>query len=339
MIENTKNVLPIHISGMENIKGQQTINAILDTMNHEIDNHKWVVTTQDYTILKFEKYLESGSSLTVDQKPKVKVPIVGTHNGRKVYIGDLDVQGNLVISDLALRDNVNTIAKSWEVLTASTKVGALQGTTWDSESFRVGIRDPLPLTEVKSIPNDINDPVYGTTIYNKETTSYSGVTLDTKTFEKSELSYYISYPETTEYNGNSEGITQSVLAHWMDLGRVAIGAQTYFPQITTLNTKACWDRNQIYGLFKWENAGYITLLSYQRFASYDAFYDFVSKYPSTNGKDGIGVMIPSWRFIQSKFVNSKCTMKSTNVTTRRLLSEEFDKRSSGIVKVDITYRT
>ena len=337
MIENTKNVLPIHISGMENIKGQQAINAILDTINHEIDNHKWVITTQDYTILKFEKYLESGSSLIVDQKPKVNVPIVGTHNGRKVYIGDLDVQGNLVISDLALRDNVNTIARSWEVLSDSTEEGSLEGTRWDSESFRVGIRDPLPLTEVKSIPNDIDDPVYGTTIYNKETTSYSGVTLDTKTFEKSELSYYIDYPITTE-NKNGESVTKNVLEHWLDLGIVAIGAQTYFPQITTLNAKACWNRNQIYGLFKWENEGYITLLSYQRFASYDAFYDFVSRYPSTNGKDGTGVMIPSWKFIQGKF-NGMCTMKSTNIITRRLLSEEFDKRSSGIVKVDITYRT
>ena len=337
MIENTKDVLPIHISGMENIKGQQAINAILDTINHEIDNHKWVITTQDYTVLKFEKYLESGSSLIVDQKPKVNVPIVGTHNGRKIYIGDLDVQGNLVISDLALRDNVNTIARSWEVLSDSTEEGFLEGTRWDSESFRVGIRDPLPLTEVKSIPNDIDDPVYGTTIYNKETTSYSGVTLDTKTFEKSELSYYIDYPITTE-NKNGESVTKNVLEHWLDLGIVAIGAQTYFPQITTLNAKACWNRNQIYGLFKWENEGYITLLSYQRFASYDAFYDFVSRYPSTNGKDGTGVMIPSWRFIQSKF-NGMCTMKSTNIITRRLLSEEFDKRSSGVVKVDITYRT
>lgn len=337
MIENTKDVLPIHISGMENIKGQQAINAILDTINHEIDNHKWVITTQDYTVLKFEKYLESGSSLIVDQKPKVNVPIVGTHNGRKIYIGDLDVQGNLVISDLALRDNVNTIARSWEVLSDSTEVGSLEGTRWDSESFRVGIRDPLPLTEVKSIPNDIDDPVYGTTIYNKETTSYSGVTLDTKTFEKSELSYYIDYPITTE-NKNGESVTKNVLEHWLDLGIVAIGAQTYFPQITTLNAKACWNRNQIYGLFKWENEGYITLLSYQRFASYDAFYDFVSRYPSTNGKDGTGVMIPSWKFIQSRF-NGMCTMKSTNIITRRLLSEEFDKRSSGIVKVDITYRT
>ena len=82
----------IHVTGMENVKGQQNINAILDSMNYEIDNHKWTVTTQDYTNLKFEKYLESGSTLTVDQKPKANIHIVGTHNGRKVYIGDLDVQ-------------------------------------------------------------------------------------------------------------------------------------------------------------------------------------------------------------------------------------------------------
>ena len=33
--------LPIHITGMENVKGQQAINAILDSINNEIDNHKY----------------------------------------------------------------------------------------------------------------------------------------------------------------------------------------------------------------------------------------------------------------------------------------------------------
>ena len=31
------------------------------------NNHKWIITTQEYAQLKFEKYLESGSTLTVDQ--------------------------------------------------------------------------------------------------------------------------------------------------------------------------------------------------------------------------------------------------------------------------------
>ena len=140
MIENTKNKLPIHLTGMENIKGQQAINSILDSINNEIDNHKWTVTTQEYANLKFEKYLESGSTLTVDQKPKTNIPVVGTHNNRKVYIGDLDVQGNLTVKDLALRDNVTTTAKSWEVRSAGDN-GSLEGDWWNSESFRVGIRD------------------------------------------------------------------------------------------------------------------------------------------------------------------------------------------------------
>ena len=66
--------LPIHITGMENVKGQQAINAILDSINNEIDNHKWEITTQNYANLKFEKYLESGSTLSVDQKPKTNIP-------------------------------------------------------------------------------------------------------------------------------------------------------------------------------------------------------------------------------------------------------------------------
>lgn len=340
MTENTKSVLPIHLSGMENIKGQQAINTILDSMNHEIDTHKWVITTQDYTELKFEKFIESGSSLTVDQKPKVKVPIIGTHNGRKVYIGDLDVQGNLIVSDLALRDNVNTVARSWEITSQSSKEGSLEGGWWNSESFRVGIRNPLPLKEVKSIPNDIKDPVYGDTIYNEETTSYSGITLDTKTFEKSELAYYIEYPNIRKRDPNtSEYYEKYSLQEWKDLGRQSIGSQTYFPQITTLNARACWHRSQVYGLFKWENAGYITLQEYKVFEDFDAFYTYVSKYPSTDGKDGVGVMIPSWRWIESKFEDVECKMKSTSIVTRRIVSEEFDKRSSGIVKVDIIYRT
>lgn len=338
MIENTKNKLPIHITGMENIKGQQSINSILDSMNNEIDNHKWVVTTQNYTNLKFEKYLESGSTLTVDQKPKTNIPVVGTHNNRKVYIGDLDVQGNLVVKDLALRDNVNTVAKSWEVRSRGTN-GLLEGDWWNSESFRVGIRNPLALTEVTSIPNDIQDPVYGSTIENKITYTVAGQTLDTKTFEKTEMSYYISYPYivTTGSYGSASSIFS--LAKWKSDGWKGIGAQTYFPQITTLNAKACWAPGQYYGVFDWENgsSGRCRLVSYATYSNYEDFYAAVASYPDTQGKNGRGIMIPSWRAINNWY-DVSCTMAGIKVVTRRFISEEFDGRNSGIVKVDISFR-
>ena len=209
--------IPIHITGMENIKGQQTINAILDSMNSEIDNHKWTVTTQDYTNLKFEKYLESGLTLTVDQKPKTNIPIVGIHNGRKVYIGDLDVQGKLIVKDLALRDNVTTVAKSWEVRSSGDN-GTLEGDWWNSESFRVGVRDVLPLSEVKSVPNDLKDPVYDDTIENGITYTSAGRTLDTKTFEKTETSYYINYPKYNVIVDGEVTETKNVLDAWVKLG-------------------------------------------------------------------------------------------------------------------------
>lgn len=339
MIENTKNKLPIHITGMENIKGQQSINSILDSMNNEIDNHKWIVTTQNYTNLKFEKYLESGSTLTVDQKPKTNIPVVGTHNNRKVYIGDLDVQGNLVVKDLALRDNVNTVAKSWEVRSDGSS-GSLEGDYWNSESFRVGIRNPLPLIEVASIPNDIQDPVYGSTIENKITYTAAGQTLDTKTFEKTETSYYISYPsiETKDSSGNVTGSVFS-LEKWQSDGWKGIGAQTYFPQITTLNAKACWAPGQYYGVFDWENgsSGRCRLVSYATYSSYEDFYAAVASYPDTQGKNGRGIMIPSWRAINNWY-DVSCAMSGVKVVTRRFISEEFDGRNSGIVKVDISFR-
>lgn len=342
MIENTKNKLPIHITGMENIKGQQSINSILDSMNNEIDNHKWIVTTQNYTNLKFEKYLESGSTLTVDQKPKTNIPVVGTHNNRKVYIGDLDVQGNLVVKDLALRDNVNTVAKSWEVRSDGTG-GSLKGDWWNSESFRVGIRDPLPLVEVKSVPNDIEDPVYGDTIENKITYTFAGRTLDTKTFEKTETSYYIAYPniETTtkKPDGSVVTVKTSPLEEWKSEGWKNIGAVDYFPQITTLNAKACWAPGQCYGVFDWENgsSGRCRLVSYATYSNYEDFYAAVASYPDTQGKNGRGIMIPSWRAIDSWY-DVSCAMSGIKVVTRRFISEEFDGRNSGIVKVDISFR-
>ena len=336
MIENTKNKLPIHITGMENIKGQQSINSILDSMNNEIDNHKWTVTIQDYANLKFEKYLESGSTLTVDQKPKTNIPVVGTHNNRKVYIGDLDVQGNLIVKDLALRDNVNTVAKSWEVRSGG-RSESLEGDTWNSESFRVGIREPLPLTEVESIPNDIQDPVYDDTIYNKITYTAAGQTLDTKTFEKTEYSCYISYPNYDE--DEETGEERSVLDQWQSEGWKSIGAQDYFPQITTLNAKACWSPNQAYGVFDWENGsnGRIRLVSWGTYTSYEQFYAAVASYPSTQGKNGRGIMIPSWKAI-ADWYGVSCSGSSSKIITRRFISEEFDGRNSGIVKVDISFR-
>ena len=338
MIENTKNKLPIHITGMENIKGQQSINSILDSMDSEIDNHKWTVTTQNYANLKFEKYLESGSTLTSDQKPKTNIPVVGTHNNRKVYIGDLDVQGNLVVKDLALRDNVNTVAKSWEVRSGGTG-GSLEGDWWNSESFRVGIRSPLALVEVESIPNDIQDPVYGSTIENKITYTAAGQTLDTKTFEKTETSYYISYPyiKTTGSSGPESSIFS--LEKWQSDGWKNIGAVDYFPQITTLNAKACWAPGQYYGVFDWENgsSGRCRLVSYSTYPNYEDFYAAVASYPDTQGKNGRGIMIPSWRAIDSWY-DVSCIMSGVKVVTRRVISEEFDGKNSGIVKVDISFR-
>lgn len=330
--------LPIHITGMENIKGQQAINSILDSMNNEIDSHKWTVTTQEYANLKFEKYLESGSTLTSDQKPKTNIPVVGTHNGRKVYIGDLDVLGNLTVKDLALRDNVTTVAKSWEVRSAGDD-GTLEGGWWNSESFRVGIRNPLPLVEVKSVPNDIEDPAYGDTIENKITYTFAGRTLDTKTFEKTETSYYIAYPyiNTTNTNGT---VTQTfTLEKWKSDGWKNIGAVDYFPQITTLNAKACWAPNQYYGVFEWTNGanGMIKLDSYKKYDKYEDYYADVASYADTLGKDGKGIMIPSWQAINAWYKVS-CAMKGNKVVTRRVISEEFDGRNSGIVKVDISFR-
>lgn len=330
--------LPIHITGMENIKGQQAINSILDSMNNEIDNHKWVVTTQEYANLKFEKYLESGSTLTSDQKPKSNIPVVGTHNGRKVYIGDLDVLGNLTVKDLALRDNVTTVAKSWEVRSAGDN-GTLEGGWWNSESFRVGIRNPLPLTEVKSVPNDIDDPAYGETIENKITYTFTGRTLDTKTFEKTETSYYISYPNINTKKPNGTVTQTFILEKWKADGWKNIGAVDYFPQITTLDAKACWAPNQYYGVFEWINGanGMIKLDSYKKYNKYEDYYADVASYADTLGKDGKGIMIPSWRAINAWYGVS-CSMKGNKIVTRRVISEEFDGRNSGIVKVDISFR-
>ena len=307
-------------------------------MNNEIDNHKWTVTTQEYANLKFEKYLESGSTLTADQKPKTNIPVVGTHNGRKVYIGDLDVLGNLTVKDLALRDNVTTVAKSWEVRSAGDD-GTLEGGWWNSESFRVGIRNPLPLVEVKSVPNDIEDPAYGDTIENKITYTFAGRTLDTKTFEKTETSYYIAYPTINTTNKDGTVTQISSLEKWKSDGWKNIGAVDYFPQITTLNAKACWAPNQYYGVFEWINGanGMIKLDSYRKYGKYEDYYADVASYADTLGKDGKGIMIPSWRAINAWY-NVSCTMEGNKVVTRRVISEEFDGRNSGIVKVDISFR-
>ena len=337
--------LPIHITGMENVKGQQAINAILDSINNEIDNHKWEITTQNYANLKFEKYLESGSTLSVDQKPQTTIPIVGEHNNRKVYIGDLDVQGNLIVKDLSLRDNVNVSNKSWEVRSSGDD-GTLEGDWWNSETFGVGIRNPLPLTEVESIPNDLKDPNYGETIENKITYSSIGRTIDTKTYEKTETSYYIAYPRynivSTDNNGNSVVIESNheVLDDWKNAGWKNIGSVDYFPQITTVNAELCWQPNQIYGVFEWENGsnGRIKLNSWKKYEKYEDYYSEVASYVDTQGKSGTGIMIPSWRAIKEWF-KYDCKMKGSKIITRRFISEEFDEKNSGIVKVDVCYRT
>lgn len=335
----TKNVLPIHLTGMENIKGQQAINSILDSLNNEMETHQWTITTQEYTELKFEKYLESGATLQVDQKPKTNIPIVGTHNNRKVYIGDLDVLGNLNIVNMELRDNITTTAKSWEVTDSIRDRGDLQGDWWNSETFNVGIREPLSLQEVASIPNDIGDPVYGSTIYNKESTSQSYATLDTKTFEKTEYSYNISYPTVTTTDKYGHSVLVFSLAKWLSDGEKSIGAQSYFPQITTLNAKACWAPGQYYGVFDWTNGsnGKIKLVSYTTYATYEDFYNAVAAYPDLRGASGRGIMIPSWRAIKNWY-DKNCKSRAYPIITRRFISEEFDKRNSGIVKVDVAYR-
>lgn len=331
--------IPIHITGMENIKGQQTINSILDSMNNEIDSHKWIVTTQDYANLRFEKYLESGSTLTVDQKPMTNVPIVGVHNGRKVYIGDLDVLGNLNVKDLALRDNVNTVAKSWEVRSTGPD-GTLVGDWWNSESFQVGVRNESTMKEVKSVPNDLKDPVYGNTISNGISYTLSGQTLDTKTFEKTEASYYIYYPRYNVIVDGQVTETRDVLDDWVALGWKEIGNVGPFPQITVKNARACWAQNQIYGVFWWQKGTSntrIRLMSWKKYSNYEEYYEAVASYTDTQGGNGIGIMIPSWRAVNEWF-DFDCKMFSDKVVTRRVISEEFDGRNSGIVKVDICYR-
>lgn len=334
--------MQIHVTGMENVKGQQNINAILDSMNYEIDNHKWTVTTQDYTNLKFEKYLESGSTITVDQKPKANIPIVGTHNGRKVYIGDLDVQGNLVVKNLNLRDNINTINKSWTAITSGAD-GSLEGGWWDSESFNVGIRTSGPLVEVQSIPNDVKDPRWGDTIFNGISYTSSGTTIDTRTYEKVETSYYIAYPNYTVTNTSTgETVTKNVLDNWVGAGwwpMVNIGT---FPQITVKNAEACWAINQAYGVFDWVNSdkalqGGIKLNSWRVYPNYEEYYKAVASYPDNNGGNGTGIMIPSWKFIKST-TGFDCKMAGNSIYTRRIISEEFEGKNSGIVKVDVSYR-
>ena len=121
--------------------------------------------------------------------------------------------------------------------------------------------------------------------------------------------------------------------------RKSIGAQEYFPQITTLNAKACWAPNQYYGVFEWVNGanGMIKLDSYKKYDKYEDYYADVASYPDTLGKDGKGIMIPSWRAINAWYKVS-CTMKGNKIVTRRVISEEFDGRNSGIVKVDISFR-
>ena len=47
----------IHITGMENVKGQQAINSILDSVNNEIDNQNYhdLVDLIKYDQLRYHK--------------------------------------------------------------------------------------------------------------------------------------------------------------------------------------------------------------------------------------------------------------------------------------------
>ena len=163
--------------------------------------------------------------------------------------------------------------------------------------------------------------------------------MDTKTFEKTETSYYIAYPSISTTNKDGTVTSTFSLAKWKSDGWKNIGAQEYFPQITTLNAKACWAPNQYYGVFEWINGanGMIKLDSYKKYDKYEDYYADVASYPDTLGKDGKGIMIPSWQAINAWYKVS-CAMKGNKIVTRRVISEEFDGRNSGIVKVDISFR-
>ena len=77
--------------------------------------------------------------------------------------------------------------------------------------------------------------------------------------------------------------------------------------------------------------------SYRKYGKYEDYYADVASYADTLGKDGKGIMIPSWRAMNAWYPGS-CSMKGNKIVTRRVISEEFDGRNSGIVKVDISFR-
>ena len=111
---------------------------------------------------------------------------------------------------------------------------------------------------------------------------------------------------------------------WHRDGWRNIGKQTYFPQITTLNARACWAPKQYYGKFEWENGenGRIRLLSYRPYSSYEEFYEAVASFPNTFGESGTGLMIPSWRAMMAWY-GAKPRLECTKIVTRRVISEEF----------------
>lgn len=154
--------------------------------------------------------------------------------------------------------------------------------------------------------------------------------------------FKIYYPKYNVIVDGEVTETRDVLDDWVKLGWKNIGNVDYFPQITVKNARACWAQNQIYGVFHWDNGitagnGRIKLVSWKKYSNYEEYYKAVAFYPDAQGKSGTGIMIPSWRAVNEWF-DFDCKMFSDKITTRRVISEEFDGRNYGIVKVDICYR-
>ena len=81
----------------------------------------------------------------------------------------------------------------------------------------------------------------------------------------------------------------------------------------------------------------IKLNYFKNYEKYEDYYNDVVSYADTKGKNGTGIMIPSWRAIKEWF-KYDCKMNGNKIITRRVITEEFDEKNSGIVKVDICYR-
>ena len=53
-------------------------------------------------------------------------------------------------------------------------------------------------------------------------------------------------------------------------------------------------------MFEWENGsnGRIKLNSWKKYEKYEDYYSEVASYVDTQGKNGTGIMIPSWRAVK-----------------------------------------